>query len=278
MKFTKFLLKKLCKKLITKTNLMIVGGILFGFMMGSATNFIDVDASNVDELHSNKDNCITYIIDGPDEPYIKSTLFLTNTINSNTIAFDANGNLISNTTYNKKDIVKEEEVVEEEEESKEFTFDILDITKPSNISKKQLEYFIALRCPEWIGLEDYILSLDEKINIVFLLTVGRLESGAGYDVVGDFNCFNTRDFYTGKYINYNSYKESIDAFVNLILEQYCAEDGMWHEEYVKDEVSYGKAIMAIAKHYADEEWGHNVINLGEEIFEILSEVELEDNI
>lgn len=154
-----------------------------------------------------------------------------------------------------------------------LVFDVLDVTRPSNITREQLEYFISARCPRWIGLEDYILSFDDRINIVFLLAVARGETGAGANVVGSYNCFNVRSSRTGAYLNYSSYTESIDSFVNLILNSYCAEDGIYHEVYVDSNgVPHGSAIMGISRHYASEAWGHGIIRLGREIYDMLVDI------
>ena len=146
---------------------------------------------------------------------------------------------------------------------KPLVFDAVDVRKPSNITEEQLTFFIARYCPEWVDLESQILEYDSQINLIFLLSVARMETWAGIAAIGDYNCFNTKDFYTGDYVNYSSYLDSIDAFVRLINEQYLSEDGLWW--------SGGYSVENIGVHYATPVWHEGITNLAEEIKWLLEE-------
>lgn len=139
-------------------------------------------------------------------------------------------------------------------ETKTLHLNISDVTEPSGVTTEHIKDFIAKRT-KWAGMEDYIVSLDNEINVIFLLAVARIETGAGEACVGDYNCFNIKGK-DGKYCNYNSYEESIDHFVRLITNQYIDSDGMWHE---------GTGIRDIAINYCDHHWGEVVVDLSNEI-------------
>lgn len=134
-----------------------------------------------------------------------------------------------------------------------------DVSQPSQMTLEQLESFTQKYCPEWVGLEEYILEQDNKVNLIFLLSVARMETWAGSECVGDFNCFNIR-YDSGNYVDYNNYTESIDDFVRLITEEYLDPDGLWHE---------GSSIEDIGKHYAQPKWAGGITDLGYEIYEYM---------
>lgn len=167
---------------------------------------------------------------------------------------------ISNSTSMVVNDISEESVIEE---PLPLIFDASDVRVPSNITEEQLHLFILRYCPEWVGLEETILQYDSRINLIFLLAVARAETWAGSAVVGDYNCFNTKDFYTGEYVDYESYAHSIDAFVRLIENQYLSEDGLWWEG--------GYSVEKIGMHYATPVWAEGITKLAEEIKWLLEE-------
>ena len=134
-----------------------------------------------------------------------------------------------------------------------------DVSQPSNMTLEQLKSFTVKYCPEWVGLEEYILTLDSEVNLIFLLSVARMETWAGIRTVGDYNCFNIR-YNSGAYCDYTSYTESIDHFVQLITEEYLNPEGRWYE---------GVSIHAIGLHYAQERWAPGITNLCYEIYEYM---------
>lgn len=138
-------------------------------------------------------------------------------------------------------------------------FNPSDITESSGMPRADIADFVERRCSAWLsepGIIDHLVEIDSKINVVFLLSVARTETGGGEVCVGWHNSFNVRNA-DGSYTDYWSYTESIDDFVNLILSQYIAEDGDWHE---------GTSIDSINIHYAEAPtWGEYVADIGYEI-------------
>ena len=156
----------------------------------------------------------------------------------------------------KEPITIEPAVPEPVIEIKTVHFNPWNITEPSNMSLADIEDFVARRCPEWRGLEGYLQSLDSRINLVFLFAVARMETWAGSECVGYYNCFNIRNP-DGSYTDYSSYTASIDDFVRLILDEYVNPDGLWHE---------GESISSIGVHYAEAaSWADAITELGYEI-------------
>lgn len=135
-----------------------------------------------------------------------------------------------------------------------------DISEPSNMTLEQLKSFTEVYCTSWVGLEDYILAKDSEVNLIFLLSVGRMETWAGEACVGDYNCFNIR-YDSGDYVDYTSYQASLDDFVRLITEEYLDPDGLWHE---------GTSIEAIGTHYAQPKWAPGITDLCYEIYDIIN--------
>lgn len=140
-------------------------------------------------------------------------------------------------------------------------FNPSDITESSGMSRADIEDFVERRCSAWLsepGIIDHLVEIDSKMNVVFLLSVARTETGGGEVCVGWHNCFNVRNA-DGSYTDYWSYTESIDDFVNLILSQYIDEAGDWHE---------GTSIDSINIHYAEAPtWGEYVSDIGYEIID-----------
>lgn len=144
--------------------------------------------------------------------------------------------------------------------SKELHYNPDDITQPSQMTLEQLESFTQKYCPCWVGLEEHLLTLDDELNLIFLLSVGRMETWAGSECVGDYNSFNIR-YNSGGYVDYASYKDSIDDFVRLITEEYLDPDGLWHE---------GVSIESVSVHYAEStRWADGITDLGYEIYEYM---------
>lgn len=149
-----------------------------------------------------------------------------------------------------------------------FDFDPLDITKPSNLTKVELSEYLSTYCKYWVGLEDFLLSKDKEINLIFLLSVAKTETGAGQITHGSYNCFNIRQENSYAFVNYNSYEESIEDFIHLILRGYVAEDGIWYEEPWYDyngNYHTSTSIHTIGLHYASEIWAPYIENIGYEI-------------
>lgn len=156
----------------------------------------------------------------------------------------------------------------EEETVEYFDFDPLDITKPSNLTKAELSEYLSTYCKYWVGLEDFLLSKDKEINLIFLLSVAKTETGAGQITHGSYNCFNIRQENSYAFVNYNSYEESIEDFIYLILKGYVAEDGIWYEEPWYDyngNYHTSTSIHTIGLHYAGEIWAPYIENIGYEI-------------
>lgn len=127
------------------------------------------------------------------------------------------------------------------------------ISESAGMAREQVSYLIATYCPEWAGLEDYLLRADKQLNLLFILGVARMETWAGEAAIGDYNCFNIKVWNTDDYIDYNSYTESIDAFIRLINSEYLNPDGLWYEG--------GKAISDIGKHYATDKWAEGITDI-----------------
>ncbi len=158
--------------------------------------------------------------------------------------------------------------IEEKLNLQGFDFDPYDITKPSNLTKAELSKYLSIYCKYWVGLEDFLLSKDKEINLIFLLSVARTETGAGQFTRGNYNCFNIRQENSYAFVDYNSYEASIEDFIHLILKGYIAEDGTWYEEPWYDHngnYHTSTSIHTIGLHYADEVWAPYVENIGYEI-------------
>ena len=158
--------------------------------------------------------------------------------------------------------------VEVKVEPQYFIFDPYDITKPSNLTKPELSKYLSTYCKYWIGLEDFLLSKDKEINLIFLLSVAKTETGAGQVTHGSYNCFNIRQENSYAFVNYSSYEESIEDFIHLILNGYVAEDGIWYEEPWYDysgNYHTSTSIHTIGLHYAGEIWAPYIENIGYEI-------------
>ena len=158
--------------------------------------------------------------------------------------------------------------VEVKVEPQYFIFDPYDITKPSNLTKPELSKYLSTYCKYWIGLEDFLLSKDKEINLIFLLSVAKTETGAGQVTHGSYNCFNIRQENSYAFVNYSSYEESIEDFIHLILNGYVAEDGIWYEEPWYDysgNYHTSTSIRTIGLHYAGEIWAPYIENIGYEI-------------
>lgn len=156
----------------------------------------------------------------------------------------------------------------EEEGVEYFDFDPLDITKPSNLTKAELSEYLSTYCKYWVGLEDFLISKDKEINLIFLLSVAKTETGAGQITHGSYNCFNIRQENSYAFVNYNSYEESIEDFIYLILKGYVAEDGIWYEEPWYDysgNYHTSTSIHTIGLHYAGEIWAPYIESIGYEI-------------
>lgn len=134
--------------------------------------------------------------------------------------------------------------------------DTADVRKPSNMTLEQLQKWAVRFAPNWVGLESQILEYDKRINLVFLLAVARAETGAGdtESLVGTYNCFNIK----GKngYVNYNSYMESIEDFVDLLERAYLDPDGIYFNGY---------GICDIGVKYAGAHWGPGIMTLADEL-------------
>lgn len=173
--------------------------------------------------------------------------------------YGESNDVVASVMVESEDIVTEveQEVTVEVECTLPLIFNALDVTQCSNMTLEQLKAFVARYCPEWVGLEEQILELDSRINLIFLLSVARCETGAGENVVGAFNCFNTKDFYTGDYVDYSTHYESIVHFCDLIEYDYVSPDGLW----------YGgdSSLATIATTYASEAWGDGILELADEI-------------
>ena len=155
-------------------------------------------------------------------------------------------------------------------------FDPFDITQPSNLTYEQLHKYLATYCKNWVGLEDYLLSKDKEINLIFLLSVAKTETGAGIITHGWYNCFNIRQENSYAFVNYNSYEESIDDFIHLILNGYVAEDGIWYEEPWIDYNGVehtSKSVHTIGLHYASEIWAPYIENICWEIKSFSEKIE-----
>ena len=158
--------------------------------------------------------------------------------------------------------------VEVKVEPQYFIFDPYDITKPSNLTKPELSKYLSTYCKYWVGLEDFLLSKDKEINLIFLLSVAKTETGAGKVTHGSYNCFNIRQENSYAFVNYSSYEESIEDFIHLILNGYVAEDGIWYEEPWYDyrgNYHTSTSIHTIGLHYAGEIWAPYIENIGYEI-------------
>ena len=154
------------------------------------------------------------------------------------------------------------------EEPQYFEFDPYDITKPSNLTKAELSEYLSVYCKYWVGLEDFLLLKDKEMNLIFLLSVAKTETGAGQITHGSYNCFNIRQENSYAFVNYNSYEESIEDFIYLILKGYVAEDGIWYEEPWYDysgNYHTSTSIHTIGLHYAGEIWAPYIENIGYEI-------------
>lgn len=127
------------------------------------------------------------------------------------------------------------------------------VSESSGMTREQVSYLIKLYCPEWAGMEDYLLKVDKQLNLLFILGVARMETWAGEASIGAYNCFNVKVWNSDDYINYNSYSESIDAFIELINKQYLSPDGLWYEG--------SKSISAIGQHYATHIWADGITNI-----------------
>lgn len=159
-------------------------------------------------------------------------------------------------------------VVEEVHPLPPLHFNPLDITQPSNISKEHLSIYINKCCPLWSGLEEDLLAIDKKLNILFLLSVAQTETSTGRFCVGNYNCFNIRQHNSYTYVNYFSFAESIEDFADLILRGYVAEDAVWYEEPWQDYSGTwhtSASIYTIGIHYATSAWAPYVENLAWEI-------------
>lgn len=135
-----------------------------------------------------------------------------------------------------------------------------DVREPSNMNIEQLRYFVQLQCPDWVGLEEELLAYDSEFNLVFLLSVGRLETWAGQRCVGDYNCFNIVGNTDCGFMNYESYRESIADFVRLIRDAYINPEGTWYEGY---------GISEIGVHYATPSWAPKVTDCGYYIIRVI---------
>ena len=158
--------------------------------------------------------------------------------------------------------------VEVKVEPQYFIFDPYDITKPSNLTKPELSKYLSTYCKYWVGLEDFLLSKDKEINLIFLLSVAKTETGAGQVTHGSYNCFNIRQENSYAFVNYSSYEESIEDFIHLILNGYVAKDGIWYEEPWYDysgNYHTSTSIHTIGLHYAGEIWAPYIENIGYEI-------------
>lgn len=127
------------------------------------------------------------------------------------------------------------------------------VSESSGMTREQVSYLIKLYCPEWSGMEDYLLKADKRLNLLFILGVARMETWAGEASIGAYNCFNVKVWNSNDYINYSSYSESIDAFIELINNQYLSPDGIWYEG--------SKSIAAIGQHYATNVWAEGITNI-----------------
>ncbi len=127
------------------------------------------------------------------------------------------------------------------------------VSESSGMTREQVSYLIKLYCPEWSGMEDYLLKADKRLNLLFILGVARMETWAGEASIGSYNCFNVKVWNSNDYINYSSYSESIDAFIELINNQYLSPDGKWYEG--------SKSIAAIGQHYATNIWADGITNI-----------------
>ncbi len=146
--------------------------------------------------------------------------------------------------------------------------DITDVRKPSNMTLEQLQKWTERFAPNWVGLESQILEYDKRINLVFLLAVARAETGAGATdgMVGNYNCFNIKGL-VSEYVNYNSYIESIDDFVDLLERAYLSPDGIYFNGY---------GIYDIGIMYAGPHWAPGVVTLADELIWHFDEGSLSD--
>lgn len=140
-----------------------------------------------------------------------------------------------------------------------------DVTIPSGMTLAQLKYYVARYCPSWVGLEEQILKYDSRINLVFLLSVGRWETGGGEACVGRYNSFNIRCSDGTAYVDYPSYAAGITAFVKLLTRQYLDEDGKWYE---------GVSVASIGEHYATERWAPIIADYGYELIDIIADADV----
>lgn len=148
-------------------------------------------------------------------------------------------------------------------ETKELHLNVYDVSEPSNLTVDHIKDFIA-NYTQWTGLEEYLISRDDDINLIFLLAVARTETGGGAKCVGNYNCFNIKDG-KGHYRDYNSYEESIDHFIRLINTHYIDPDGKYYN---------GTSIYDIAKNYASDYWGTYVANLAQDLLEDFENVKV----
>lgn len=149
-----------------------------------------------------------------------------------------------------------------------LSFNPYDITEPSNLTYRQLHNYLSAYCKNWVGLEDFLLQKDKEINLIFLLAVAKTETGAGIITHGYYNCFNIRQENSYYFVNYNSYEESIEDFIYLILKGYVAEDGTWYEQPWVDYIGMthtSTSLHTIGLHYADSIWAPYIENIGWEI-------------
>lgn len=119
------------------------------------------------------------------------------------------------------------------------------VNSHSGLSLDEIGYLLQ-PYEELRGLEGIIYRLDTEfgINAFFAIAVLRLESGNGQYTSGENNYFNITAN-SGEWVNYESKEACVEAFGNLIVNQYFTEGGKWYEADMIDGVS----LKEMERHY-----------------------------